>query len=67
MNISLPLTMAEEIKKEVTEGKFATVSEFFRDLVRNWQEERFVREIKQSEKEIRAGNFVRLKSLKDLR
>ena len=33
MNISLPLTMAEYIRRQVDE-KYGNVSEFFRDLVR---------------------------------
>lgn len=66
LNISLPQTMANDIKKEVSLGNFATVSEFFRDLVRSWQEDRLLRELNKGKAEIRAGKGVRLKSLADL-
>ena len=67
LNISLPQVMVEDVKSYVAEGKYSTVSEFFRDLVRNWQEDRLVRDIKAGEAEIRAGKGVHLRSLKDLR
>jgi Arc/MetJ-type ribon-helix-helix transcriptional regulator len=59
--------MAEDVKSYVAEGKYSTISEFFRDLVRNWQEERLLKEFKESEAEFKAGKFKVLKSLKDLR
>jgi Arc/MetJ-type ribon-helix-helix transcriptional regulator len=67
LNISLPQVMAEDVKDYVAEGKYSTISEFFRDLVRNWQEDRLLKELKESEAEFRAGKFKVLKSLKDLR
>ena len=67
LNISLPEAMLADVKAEVKRGKYSTTSEFFRDLVRNWQEDRLVREIKKGEAEIRAGKGVHLQSLKDLR
>lgn len=59
--------MVTDVKAEVRRGKYSTVSEFFRDLLRDWQEERLSKELKAREKDIRSGNFVTLKSLKDLR
>lgn len=67
LNISLPQAMVDDVREHVAEGKYATVSEFFRTLVRNWQENRLLRELKESEAEFRAGKFKVLKSLKDLR
>lgn len=66
LNISLPQTMAEEVKEHVKEGHYATVSEFFRKLVRDWQEERELRDLKASETDFKAGRYRVLKSLKDL-
>lgn len=67
LNISLPEAMVAEVKAEVRKGKYSTVSEFFRSLVRGWQEEILLRELKASEAEFKAGKFKVLKSLKDLR
>lgn len=67
LNISLPQAMVADVKAEVKKGKYSTVSEFFRDLVRGWQEEMLLRELKASEAEFKAGKFKILKSLKDLR
>ncbi|MFH1325983.1 MAG: ribbon-helix-helix domain-containing protein [Candidatus Falkowbacteria bacterium] len=67
LNISLPEKMAMKIKKEVRTGKYATVSEFFRDLLRNWEESKLLAELQESRREIRAGKGKVLKSLKDLR
>lgn len=67
MNISLPTRMAEKVKKEVRSGRYATVSEFFRELVRGWEEDRVFRELKESQKEIVQGKGKVLRSLKDLR
>jgi Arc/MetJ-type ribon-helix-helix transcriptional regulator len=67
LNISLPEAMVAEVKEEIKTGKYSTVSEFFRKLIRDWQEEKLLRELKASEAEIRSGKFVTLKSLKDLR
>lgn len=67
LNISLPQAMVNDIKAEVRRGKYATTSEFFRDLIRNWQEDELVREINKGEAEIRAGKGIHLRSLRDLR
>lgn len=53
MNISLPTKMAIKIKKEVNSGKYATVSEFFRDLMRSWEEEKALTELSESQKDIK--------------
>jgi len=58
--------MVDEVKEHVKEGRYATVSEFFRKLVRDWQEDRLLRELKQSQAEFKAGKYKVLKSFKDL-
>jgi len=55
------------VKKEVKKGKYASTSEFFRTLLRNYEEEnKLLNELKQSQKEIREGKGKILHSLKDL-
>lgn len=67
INISLPKQLADLVSQAVTSGKYASKSEFFRDLIRDWSEEKLLKELKSSEKEIRQGKGTILKSLKDLR
>lgn len=67
LNISMPATMAKKIDRETKKGNFASKSEFIRSLFRAWEEEALYQEIKQSQKEIKNGKGVVLKSLKDLR
>jgi len=67
INISLPLPLSLAVDNEVKTGRFATKSEFFRNLLRLWLEGKLVYELNQSRKELRAGKGKLLKSLKDLR
>jgi len=59
--------MAQKIEKEVKEGGFMSKSEFIRDVFREWEENKLLRELKESQREIRGGKGKILKSLKDLR
>lgn len=67
INISLPATMAKTVKKAVKTGSYASTSEFFRDLLRGWQESKLLEELNESRAEIAAGKGKVLKSFKDLR
>lgn len=67
VNISLPSKMAEKIKKEVGLGGFVSVSEFFRYLLREHEEDKALKVIKKSRKEIRECKGKTLRSLRDLR
>ncbi|MDP3962306.1 MAG: ribbon-helix-helix domain-containing protein [bacterium] len=67
INISLPNSLAKEVKNEVKEGNFASTSEFFRHLLRLWNTEKMYRDLQISKKEFKKGNFKVLKSIKDLR
>ncbi len=67
INISMPNEMVKVIKKEVKRGQYASTSEFFRGLVRSWQEEKLLIDLKESQSEIRKGKGKVLRSLKDLR
>ncbi|PIP16957.1 MAG: hypothetical protein COX44_02620 [Candidatus Portnoybacteria bacterium CG23_combo_of_CG06-09_8_20_14_all_37_13] len=67
VNISLPSTMAQEVRSTVKKEGFISVSEFFRSLLRSWMEGRLLVELEQSREEIKFGKGKVLKSLKDLR
>lgn len=67
MNISLPVELAREVKREVKAGKFASTSEFLRHLIRAWNTEQLMRDIEKSRAEISVGKGKVLRSLKDLR
>jgi len=68
INLSLPKEMTKTVKKAVKNGNYASVSEFFRDLLRMWMEEqKLCQDITESEKEFAAGKGKKLKSLKELK
>ncbi|HLG25671.1 MAG TPA: ribbon-helix-helix domain-containing protein [Candidatus Gracilibacteria bacterium] len=66
VNISLPEETVKMIKAEVKKGGFASVSEFMRHLIRLWNTEKLVRDLKDGEKAFKAGKWKTLTSLKDL-
>lgn len=67
INISLPSPMAKTVKTAVKKGSYASTSEFFRDLIRHWQENNLLIELNESRAEIANGKGKVLKSLKNLR
>lgn len=67
VNISLPAAMIKTVKTAVKKGSYASTSEFFRYLVRDWEERNLLRELEESRKEIASGKGIKLKSLKSLR
>ncbi len=67
INISLPQKTAEKVRQEVKKGGYASISEYFRDLIREQEENRILMELFESEAEFRAGKGKLLRSLKDLR
>ena len=67
LNISIPASLAAEVKKDVKAGHFASTSEFFRHLWRLWKEELLYRDVMKSKKEFTQGKGMLLKSFKDLR
>lgn len=62
----MPLSLRREVEKEVKEGNYASISEFFRDAVRSWKEEQIYQSVMRSRKDFAEGKFKRLHSLKDL-
>jgi len=67
INISLPKELSRSVEELVKRGKYATKSEFFRDLLRMWMEGKILRELSESRKELASGKGKLLKSLKGLR
>ncbi len=67
INISLPASLADEVKKEVRAGNFASTSEFFRHLWRLWKTEQVASLVRASQKDFSKSKSKVLKSLKDLR
>ncbi len=67
LNISLPVSLADEVKAEVAEGGYASVSEFIRELVREWKKRKAINDVKISLKEYEQGKAKVLHSLADLR
>lgn len=64
INISLPKEMAKMVEREVKKRNFASVSEYFRHLLRMHE---FEEEMEKRRKDFEAGKFIKLRSLKDLR
>jgi Arc/MetJ-type ribon-helix-helix transcriptional regulator len=67
MNISLPAQMASLVREEVGTGKYGSVSEFFRELVREWTKKQAIADVRKSEEEYKQGKGKVLHSLADLR
>ena len=59
--------MEEEVINEVKKGNYASKSEFFRALLRDWQEGNLLADINKSRAEIKTGEGKVLNSLKDLK
>lgn len=67
INISLPPQMARTVRKAVKDENYISTSEFFRKLLRDWEKAKLAKELRVSQKEIRAGKGRTLRSLKNLR
>lgn len=67
INISLPSPMAKTVKTAVKKNGYVSTSEFFRELLRDWQAGKLLNELNESREEIKNGKGKILKSLKDLR
>ena len=65
INISLPPELTKRVQREVKTGNYASVSEFFRHLLRTHE---LAEELKKARGDFDRGkNWKVLKSLKDLR
>jgi len=67
VNISMPVEMKKEVDAYVKEGQYSSVSEFIRDMIRNWKRANLLKDLKQSQKDFENGKYKVLKSFKDLR
>lgn len=67
INISLPINLTREVEREVKENKFASKSEFFRYLFREWKAHKFATALTNERVEFKKGKTKILKSMKDLR
>jgi Arc/MetJ-type ribon-helix-helix transcriptional regulator len=67
INISLPEKLEADVNREVKKGNYASKSEFFRALLREWQAGKLLVEINESRAEIKAGKGKVLDSLEGLR
>ena len=67
INISLPYEMADEVRREVRAGGFATTSEFFRAIWRDYKKARLAQELREEREAFHRGEGKTLKSLRDLR
>jgi Arc/MetJ-type ribon-helix-helix transcriptional regulator len=59
--------MAKIVKTAVKKENYISTSEFFRDLLRDWQAGKLLNDLTESRKEIQNGKGITLKSLKDLK
>ena len=67
INISLPKELNKTVEEIIKREKYATKSEFFRDLLRMRIEGEILQKLVESRKELAAGKGKLLRSLKDLR
>lgn len=67
INISLPKELSKTVDELIKKDKYATKSEFFRDLLRMRLEGRILKELLESRKELASSKGKLLRSLKDLR
>lgn len=67
INISLPESLAKEVKIQVKEGKFASTSEFLRHLIRLWNTEKLYRDVQISKKQFTKGDYKIYKSIRDIK
>jgi Arc/MetJ-type ribon-helix-helix transcriptional regulator len=66
INISLPIELLKFAKKEVKKGDFASVSEFFRHLLRLWKTKQLGNDLHKDRKAFEEGKGKVLNSLADL-
>ena len=62
----MPVSLKKSVDRAVKEGRYASVSEFFRDAIRAWEDDQLYQSVLQSEKEFAQGKGKKLRSLRDL-
>ncbi len=66
INISLPPQLTQKVEAAVRERHYASKSEFFRYLLREWMAGRLAHDLEEGRKEHRTGKTKILRSMKDL-
>jgi len=64
INLSLPGAMVKEVEGEIKRGRFASRSEFFRHILREYK---LAQELESDRREFEKGKGRALRSLRDLR
>ena len=67
LNISLPQSLADYVEKSVKKGKYASKSEFIRDLLRQHSQSETTRQVLKSSTQMKKGLKFPLHSFKDLK
>ncbi len=68
VNLSLPAETVKMIKREVKKNKYVSVSEFFRALLRDYEEEsKLLSKLEKMDRDFDTGKGKTLRSLKDLK
>lgn len=62
----MPASLKKNVDLAVKEGNYASISEFFRDAIRAWEDEQLYQSVMRSRKDFSEGKFRRLRSLKYL-
>jgi len=62
----MPASLKKNVDLAVKEGNYASISEFFRDAIRAWEDEQLYQSVMRSRKDLSQGKFKKLRSLKDL-
>lgn len=66
INISLPPQLTQKVEAAVRERHYASKSEFFRYLLREWMAGRLANDLEEGRKEHRTGKTKVLGSMKNL-
>ena len=66
-NISLTPQLNDLVNQVIDSGQYASKSEFFRSILRDWSERYLASELKKSQQQIKQSKGKLLTSLKDLR
>ena len=66
LNISMPVMLKKRVDRLVKEYDYASTSEFFREAIRTFEDDKLIKDIMESEREFAAGKGKLLRSLKDL-
>ena len=66
VNISLPDNLTKEVERGMKNFRFASRSEFFRHLLREWLAGRLILDLEASQKEYKTGKAKKLSNVKDL-